>query len=313
MVGTHATPRWKSSAAEKEGSLHIEPTPRLFRFFDSKVVKSGSSSSFMQSHAAFLVWESAKGPLLAFPKVDIQWKKEEGKGPGLEKSQKHTGSSKLASQYYDLINADGSRVEQVAWEYNEQTPLTSTCSSQHHMPSSSDIITLDTSKFASVWEEDEPMLGHVKNPYHRVDAVFTARRIQVYALSRTSSNVLIADTVNSNTTTGQAMAVFETGLPTRWYLPANAFRIDGDGQATMQPLPACQLQDYPKGGLETVCPYKGVARYHNITLPDGEVLENVAWAYPEAIPALDLRGLVALWTPGNDRFKLVVDGQEVKT
>lgn len=309
MVGVHATPKWKSKAAEKEASLYIEPTPRLFRFFDSANVKS----SFMQSHSAYLVWESSKGPLLAFPKGDVQWIKSGEKGPGIEESQKQKGSSDLASKYYDLVNADGSRVEQVAWTYDAQTPLTSITSSQNHIPLPSQIITLETSKFASVWEEDEPMLGHVKNPYHRVDAVFTARRIQVYSLSKAGTETLLADTANSDASKGRAMAIFETGLPTRWYLPANAFQVNGNGQATMQPPPACQLQDYPEKGLETVCPYKGIARYHNITLPDGEVVKNVAWAYPEAIPALDLRGLVALWTPGNDRLKLVVDGEEVKT
>ena len=114
----------------------------------------------------------------------------------------------------------------------------------------------------AVLEEDEALLGHPRDPYHRVDALPSGRRVVVSWQRPDGEQVVLADTT-------RAVGVFETALPARWYVPAEDVRTD-------------LLTDSP---TRTVCPYKGVARYHSLV--DGPT--DVAWSYPEplaeAVPA----------------------------
>ena len=51
----------------------------------------------------------------------------------------------------------------------------------------------------------------------------------------------------------------------------------------------------------TICPFKGEASYWTVTTPDGEVLENVAWAYEEPFPEVaGIRDHVAFYTHRTD-------------
>ena len=56
------------------------------------------------------------------------------------------------------------------------------------------------------FEEDEPIYGHPRNPYARVDALRSHRHIRVQL-----DDVVLADTV-------APVLLFETGLPTRYYI-----------------------------------------------------------------------------------------------
>ena len=61
---------------------------------------------------------------------------------------------------------------------------------------------------ADEWlEEDEELLGHAHDPFHRIDALRTSRQIRV-----SLNDQVLAET-------GRAVALFETRLPTRWYIP----------------------------------------------------------------------------------------------
>jgi len=70
------------------------------------------------------------------------------------------------------------------------------------------------------------------------------------------------------------VAVFETGLPTRWYLPKDDIK---------EPVEA--------SAKSTACPYKGTASYWNV---GGH--EDIAWSYESPIPvAAALQGLVSFY------------------
>jgi uncharacterized protein (DUF427 family) len=101
------------------------------------------------------------------------------------------------------------------------------------------------------FEEDEELIAHAIDPYHRVDVRRSSRHVVVSA-----GGVVLADTT-------RARALFETGLPTRWYLPRE------DVQAALE-----------RSELHTQCAYKGVASYFSARVGD-ELLENIAWTYPE--------------------------------
>jgi len=98
-------------------------------------------------------------------------------------------------------------------------------------------------------EEDEPILGHPRDPYHRVDVRQGSDHVRVLA-----GGEILADTARPK-------LLFETGLPTRWYIPPQDVRtgllIESD--------------------TTTVCPYKGRARYRSLAAGDRPI-EDVAFA-----------------------------------
>jgi uncharacterized protein (DUF427 family) len=88
------------------------------------------------------------------------------------------------------------------------------------------------------------------------------------------------------------VAVFETGLPTRWYLPPEDVRTD-----LLEPTDS-----------STGCPYKGTARYWAVRTPK-RTFKDLAWAYDEPLDEIPaIKGLISFY---NERVDLVVDGDHV--
>ncbi|PWN35309.1 uncharacterized protein FA14DRAFT_160514 [Meira miltonrushii] len=306
----------------RAGQLHIEPSPIHFRipietkqspktlYTDIKPL-SKDDALMMESRHAFLLWEDDSPYCrLAFPRSDAAFL-EDANGSGLRMSSEPPpdSPSKLANQYFDLYLKGKLYNRWAAWTFSRSTPLTESTSSD--APAPDQLIVLRTDKFPPIWEEESIQHGGVRNPYHRVDLVPSKRHVQIYAKSKDGKEeYLVADTANI-VSPQHAFALFESRFPTRWYLPTSA--LTSTGSIKLRPSAGAKLEEYDEDGLVTVCPYKGYARYHHLTLPDGDTLENIAWAYPVQIPAFDARQLVAFYTPGQDRLKLVVDGEEVKS
>ena len=123
------------------------------------------------------------------------------------------------------------------------------------------------------YEEAEPVIGHPRDPFHRVDVLRSSRPIRIE----------VDGEVIAETTDGRLL--FETHLPTRFYLPREDVRAD---------LRPTESTSY--------CPYKGHASYWSVEA-SGRVLEDVAWTYHEPLPdAVSIRGLVAFWDHHVDVF-----------
>ncbi|MBM6405907.1 DUF427 domain-containing protein [Phycicoccus sp. CSK15P-2] len=134
----------------------------------------------------------------------------------------------------------------------------------------------------AVLEEDEPVLGHPRDPYHRVDAWPSSRHVVVTWEPEGRDPVVLADTTG-------AVGVFETALPARWYVPEADVRTD-----LLEP-----------SGTRTVCPYKGVAEYRSVV--GGPV--DAAWLYPAALPeAAAATGMLCFLGEG---LVTTVDGERV--
>ena len=101
------------------------------------------------------------------------------------------------------------------------------------------------------YEEDERIVGHAADFYHRIDIRATSRHLVVRDGDR-----LIADT-------HRPLALYESGFAPRWYVP----RDDVNGSAL----------ELVEG--QTFCPYKGLATYYNI----GD-RKRAAWSYANAWP-----------------------------
>ncbi|TDN58932.1 DUF427 domain-containing protein [Paraburkholderia sp. BL10I2N1] len=101
------------------------------------------------------------------------------------------------------------------------------------------------------YEEDERILGHAADAYHRIDIRQTSRKLVVRHRER-----IIADTT-------RALVLYESGFAPRWYVP----RADTD-ESALTPVEH-----------QTFCPYKGICSYYDI----GDA-RLAAWSYPDAYP-----------------------------
>jgi uncharacterized protein (DUF427 family) len=141
-------------------------------------------------------------------------------------------------------------------------------------------VELDFIAFDAWYEEDEPIVGHPRNPYHRVDVRRSSRHVRVEL-----DGELLAETTRPT-------LVFETSLPVRFYLPREDVRAEAHPSEK-----------------RTYCAYKGEASYSSFDV-NGERHGNLAWTYEEPLSdAAELAGLVAFW---NERVDLVVDGERTE-
>jgi uncharacterized protein (DUF427 family) len=84
--------------------------------------------------------------------------------------------------------------------------------------------------------------------------------------------------------------LFETRLPTRYYIPKLDVRMD-----LLIPSDSA-----------TGCAYKGLAEYWSVNT-GGETVKDLAWSYKTPLPEnIKIAGLVAFY---NERADLIVDGE----
>jgi uncharacterized protein (DUF427 family) len=139
------------------------------------------------------------------------------------------------------------------------------------------LIAFDWDAMDGVFEEDEQVFVHPRDPYTRIDVLRTSRRVRVHL-----RGTLLADST-------RARMLIESGLPVRWYLPREDVRTD-----LLEP-----------SETTTRCPYKGVAAYWSVRL-EGRLEQDIAWAYPE--PAHDAEAVRGLLCFFDDRVDLAVEG-----
>ncbi len=75
-------------------------------------------------------------------------------------------------------------------------------------------VVLDFAAFDNWYEEDERIAGHPRDPFHRVDVRQSARPVRIEV-----GGEVVAETT-------QARLLFETQLPTRFYIPREDIRSD---------------------------------------------------------------------------------------
>jgi len=138
-------------------------------------------------------------------------------------------------------------------------------------------VLLDFHAFDPWYEEDEPIVGHPRDPFHRVDVRRGSRHVRI----ELDGQVLAESS--------RPYLVFETGLPVRFYLP----REDVHGE----------LSPTDK---RTYCAYKGEASYPSLNV-GGEERSDLMWSYEHPLrPAADLTDAVAFF---NEKVDVIVDGR----
>ncbi len=132
------------------------------------------------------------------------------------------------------------------------------------------------------FEEDVEVFSEPRNPYVRVDALQSSRHVKVC-----HAGEVVAETT-------KPVLLFETGVATRFYVPAVHVRLDF----------------LARSDRSTSCPYKGFASYYSITV-NGSELENSAWTYQTPFPAVtSIAGMICFYT---NRLVVEVDGIRVTT
>jgi uncharacterized protein (DUF427 family) len=137
--------------------------------------------------------------------------------------------------------------------------------------------------YAFVWhtmdhwfEEDEEVFVHARDPYTRIDILPSSRRVRIEVEGQT-----VADTSNG-------AFLFETGLPTRYYMPKTDVRMD-----LLTPTET-----------ETRCPYKGTARYWSLTV-GANTYDDIMWGYDSPLPeSQKITVMVAFY---NEKVDIYVD------
>ena len=206
-----------------------------------------------------LVWEKPQYPTYYFPAADVRTDLLSPEG-----EISHSPSRGDGHAY--AVRAGGKEARGAALRY-EQSPFEEL----------RDTIRLDWHAMDAWFEEDEQVFTHARDPYTRIDILASSRHVRVEV-----DGVTLAETTKPT-------LLFETGLPTRYYLPKTHVRMD-----LLTPTETA-----------THCPYKGQAEYWSLSVGD-DLVPDAAWSYPAPLPeSQKIAGLICFYP---DKVDLYVDG-----
>jgi uncharacterized protein (DUF427 family) len=209
-----------------ERLLFVEPLRRRMR------VKLGGEW-IADSENVVLLHEPARYPVAYFPLVDVR--------PGvLVAENRITKHRDLGETAWFSANAGYRNTERAAWQH---TALAD------HARDLREHVAFAWRAMDAFFEEEERIVGHAADAYHRIDIRQTSRHLVVKDGER-----IIADT-------RRPLVLFESGFAPRWYVP----REDTD-EAALVPVEG-----------QTFCPYKGLASYYDVG-----TRRKAAWYYPQA-------------------------------
>jgi uncharacterized protein (DUF427 family) len=234
------------------------PSPKRIRVQVGSLTVADSSN-------VLVVQESDHLPVYYFPLADVR------EDFLLPSSTKTESPFKGVATHYSL-NTGVTLVEDGAWRY--ENPVT-------NCPPIGDYIAFYWGKMGSWYEEDEEVFVHARDPFRRVDCLPSSQRVQVFL-----NGEQIADS-------RRGVFLFETGHPTRHYLPISDTRLD-----MLSP-----------SRYISRCPYKGISNYYHVTM-NGKRHDNLVWYYPQPVHEAErIKGLVCFHHELVD--KVLVDGKEL--
>ncbi|MFV1989505.1 MAG: DUF427 domain-containing protein [Acidimicrobiales bacterium] len=240
------------SDGSTRAKIRIETGPKRTRTYVSGIPVADTISPL-------LVWEHRFYPQYYFPRTDVNT--ELLVSNAVTKSIPNLG----VAEYFDVVV--GTRtIPNAAWAFPESD-----------ITELRDAIRFEWDAMDSWFEEDEEVSVHARDPYTRLDILASNRHIQVAI-----NGFTVADSSN-------ARLLFETGMPTRYYLPKTDVRMD--------------LVRTTES--ETHCPYKGTAETFSMEV-DGTLVKNIAWSY--AKPLAESQSIVGLVAFLNEKVDIYVDG-----
>lgn len=213
------------------------------------------------SERVVLLFEPGRYPMAYFPEDDI--------APGTLQATDHTTQHPDLglTRWYSLTSA-ARQVARGAWQHIQLPDYASDLK---------DRIAFAWPAMDAFFEEEERILGHAADSYHRIDIRQTSRRLVVRHQHRT-----IAETT-------RPLVLYESGFAPRWYVPRS--NIDETALVLAK--------------QQTFCPYKGLCNYYDV----GNARAG-AWSYLEAYPeVLRIAGYVS-FEP--DVVSVELDGNQLQ-
>jgi uncharacterized protein (DUF427 family) len=232
---------------------HVEPVPRRIR-----AVLGGET--IVDTLQARYVWEWSAYPQFYIPVKDVQ--------PGVLVDEDREERQSRGTARWHGLRAGGVSRTGCARVFGDDA-----------LDGVAGTVRFDWAALDAWYEEDEEVFVHPRNPYSRVDALRSTRTVRVeldgLVLASSSSPVM----------------VFETGLPTRYYL--NRTEVN--------------FEHLVPSDTVTACPYKGqTTGYWSVCTGSG-VQPDLAWSYD--FPTRQLQPIAGLIAFYNEKVDITVDGE----
>jgi uncharacterized protein (DUF427 family) len=215
----------------------------------------------VESEDVVLLHEPGRYPVAYFPRGDV----EEGTLIAEDRVTRHHD---LGDTEWFTVKAVEHETNHAAWQHTGLPPHAAVLDGR---------VAFAWRAMDAFYEEDERIVGHAADAYHRIDIRSTTRHLVV----RDEEHV-IADT-------RRPLALYESGFAPRWYVP----RDDINGSA-LKPVEG-----------QTFCPYKGLASYYDVGSH-----KRAAWCYVDAwTEVARVRNLVS-FEP--DKIDVYLDGKHLQ-
>lgn len=244
---------------DEEGSpdVLVQRCPKRVRVFFAGVLLADSCR-------VRLLYNRGNPPAYHFPRLDVR-------DAILEPTDHSTECPRRGRARYWTVRVGNSVAENAVWNYHDPP---------EEIPDISDLLSFYVDAMDAWFEEEEEVIGHPRDPYHRIDVLESSRHVQVRL-----DDALLADS-------RRPVMLFETGLPVRYYLPKLDVRMDLMGFREKR----------------TTCPYKGVTSGYWYQAGEAEGEErDLAWCYERPFPEVaKIGGRVAFY---GERVDLTVDGE----
>ena len=205
----------------------FEPSPRWVRvYFNSQLIAD--------SRNMMLLRETNRLPVYFFPKKDVRM-------DCLQPSDHTTDPSPKGEGVFWHVKVGDKVADNAAFTFRNPPD---------NDPKLEDHVAFQWNEMDAWFEEDDEVFVYARDPYKRVDVLQSSRHIKVVV-----DGAAVADSK-------RPWLLFETGLPTRYYLPKPDVRMD-----LLEP-----------SDTVTRCPYKGEANFYSIRT-GGELYRDLAWTY----------------------------------
>ena len=213
------------------------------------------------SENVVVLHEPGRYPVAYFPREDI--------AAGVLERSEHTSEHRdLGATAWYVVSAGEQSARRGAWEHVDLPGYAGELSGH---------VAFAWRAMEAFYEEDERIVGHAADRYHRIDVRRTSRRLVVR-----SGDAIIAET-------SRPLVLYESGFAPRWYVP----RDDVDLTALT-----------PAAG-QTFCPYKGLASYYDIG-----GARRAAWSYEDAWTGV--RRISGLISFEPDQVEVRLDGARLR-
>jgi uncharacterized protein (DUF427 family) len=234
---------------------HVAPVPRRIR-----AVLAGKT--VLDTTSALYVWEWPHYPQYYIPLGDVRGE--------LLTSEGHTKATRRGPVELHTLSV-GNATRHRAAQVLADSPVAGL----------SGTVRFDWDAMDAWFEEDERVFVHPRSPYVRVDALRSTRPVRVEL-----EGIVLAESASP-------VMVFETGLPTRYYLDRTTINFEH-----LTPTDTV-----------TECPYKGRTSGYWSVRANGTVYPDLAWTYEfPTRQLLPITGMIAFY---DEKVDVYLDGHKL--